>query len=135
MKVEGGSHRKRCRPGSGAEGGTRVSTTEELEMLCHRNARRGPNLYQADDGGGIKIMFKQEESHEDRAQHTGEGAGEGARREHSEGCEPGGSHGHDTHAHTHGGEAHADMDEAHGPHHHEKGGHEADQDVSEHNPA
>lgn len=112
----------------------------ELDMLCYRNAQRGPYLYQAEEGGRIKIMFTKEESHEGHKSHhhahsNGEGIDESTHHEHLEDVEPGGSHGHETHGDTHGGSAHAVSDETAGQHSHEKGARTADHDQSEHNPA
>ena len=114
--------------------------TTELEMLCYRNAQRGPHLYQADDGGRIKIMFTQEENREGHKSHhrahpEHKRADESTHREHSQDVEPSGSHEHETHRHTHGGATHADSDEAAGRHSHEKGAHTAEHDQTEHYPA
>jgi hypothetical protein len=111
-----------------------------LDMLCYRNAQRGPHLYQADEGGRIKIMSTQKESHEDRQSHhdphpKDQGGGASTHHEHSGDAGPGGPHEHGAHEHGHEGAADADSGEAAGRHSHEKGAHEAEHHTSKHNPA
>lgn len=112
----------------------------ELDMLCHRHAQQGPHPYQADEGGRIKIMLTQENSHKaGKAQHgtppDHKGTTENTHHAHDEPVETGGSHEHDGHEHEHGQGTSANSEDDAASHSHEKGEHSSEHDVSEHTPA
>ncbi|HEX8283670.1 MAG TPA: hypothetical protein VF588_09965 [Pyrinomonadaceae bacterium] len=108
----------------------------EIESLCYRNAQGGQPLYQADEGGGIKIMFKQEENKQGHESHHHSHPDDGStHHEHSHDAEPGGSHDQQPHEHTHGAATRAESGETAGRHPHEKGAHITEHDANEHHPA